>query len=216
MIILAKLKSYLPKAKIMLIDLSVALNSDTPVYPGDPSLRLVPTAAFDETGIRDHYLQMNTHTGTHLDAPSHMLNEGKSLGAFSIERFSGRGVLIDARDGFGDQLEKAMLQKGDMVLIWTGWSERFHQETYFTDAEELPDNWAQTLVDVGVSMVGLDQGSPDKPPFTIHKLLMEGDVLICENLTNLEALNGKEVTVFALPLKLDVDGAPARVVAEVR
>jgi kynurenine formamidase len=46
--------------------------------------------------------------------------------------------------------------------------------------------------------------------------LLGGEVLIIENLANLDKLTGKEFTVYALPIKLDIDGAPARVIAEVK
>jgi len=57
-------------------------------------------------------------------------------------------------------------------------------------------------------------GSPDHEPFPIHKLLLSNDVLIIENLTNLEKLAGKEFRIIALPINLQEDAAPARVIAE--
>jgi kynurenine formamidase len=63
-------------------------------------------------------------------------------------------------------------------------------------------------------MVGLDTGSVDTGDvFPIHKILLGGDVLIIENMTNLAPLAGKAFTVYALPLKLEVDGSPARAIA---
>ena len=65
-------------------------------------------------------------------------------------------------------------------------------------------------------MVGVDAGSVDTmDDFPIHKILLAAQVLIIENLTNLNQLAGKDFRVYALPVKLDVDGAPARVIAEV-
>jgi len=64
-------------------------------------------------------------------------------------------------------------------------------------------------------MVGLDMCSPDRPPFPVHKILLGGEILIIENLTNMEALEGKNFTIYAFPIKLQIDGAPVRVVAEV-
>jgi kynurenine formamidase len=64
-------------------------------------------------------------------------------------------------------------------------------------------------------MIGVDMCSPDHPDFPIHKLLLSHDVLIIENLTNVSVLEGKEFKITALPLKLDIDGSPARVIAEI-
>jgi arylformamidase len=57
--------------------------------------------------------------------------------------------------------------------------------------------------------------SPDHEPFNVHKILLSAGVLIIENLTNLDELSGKEFTVYALPVKLQIDGAPARVIAQI-
>jgi kynurenine formamidase len=63
-------------------------------------------------------------------------------------------------------------------------------------------------------MVGFDTCSADiLPDFPVHKILLGNDMLIIENLTNIEQLSGHSFTVYALPIKLVVDGAPARVIA---
>ena len=65
-------------------------------------------------------------------------------------------------------------------------------------------------------MVGMDTSSPDDPPFTVHKLLLAHDILIIENLANLSALVGvPRFDVIALPMKIDAEAAPARVIAQI-
>ena len=73
---------------------------------------------------------------------------------------------------------------------------------------------ARHLVEKKVKILGVDMCSPDKAPFVVHKILLGGGVLIMENLTNLTVLEGKEFKVYAFPTKLELDGAPVRVVAE--
>ena len=199
----------------MLIDLTAPLRPDTPVYPGDPKMEIIESCNLEKDGFHDNVIKTGTHLGTHIDAPAHMLRGGKTLDAFAVNRLHGRGVLIDARDGFHDQIENAGLEEGDIALVWTDWSKRYSETAYFEDYKALPDSWAQAFVDAKISIVGLDQCSPDHPPFDIHKLLLGSDVLICENLMNLEQLEGKEFRVWALPLNLAIDGSPTRVVAEV-
>ena len=63
-------------------------------------------------------------------------------------------------------------------------------------------------------MVGMDSASPDYPDFPIHKILLRNDILIIENLTNLHLLAGQQFKIYALPLNLEIDGSPARVIAE--
>jgi kynurenine formamidase len=66
-------------------------------------------------------------------------------------------------------------------------------------------------------MVGVDTYSVDnQDDFPIHKILLSGNVLIIENLTNLRQLADKNFTIYALPINLQIDGSPARVIAEVK
>src|SRR3989344_44127 len=84
----------------MLIDLSHTLNEDTPVYPGDPRMKLNKSGALDKDDYEDYFISMPTHMGTHIDAPAHMLKGGKKITELPIEHFSGRGVCINATSRF--------------------------------------------------------------------------------------------------------------------
>jgi arylformamidase len=198
----------------MLIDLTAPLNEETPVYPGDPKTVIEPAGVAERDGYTDHKITLATHVGTHIDAPAHMLADGNTLDRYPVARFTGRGVYIDTRRGFDSVLE-AKLRSGDIVLLHTGWAERYHDPAYFTDYSAIPAHVAAHLIERKVSMVGMDMAGPDYDPFPIHRQLLKADVLIAENLTNLELLAGKEFRVYALPLRLDLDGAPARIVAEI-
>ncbi len=197
----------------MLIDLSVDLNEQTPVYPGDPATKITPAGTHEEAGFQDHMVCMGTHVGTHIDAPSHMVKGGKNLNQFPIETFSGRGVYVGAHEGF--DIENANIKEGDIVLFHTGMSEQYQSPSYFETYPAIPEDVARLLVSKKVKMVGVDTCSVDYPPFPVHKILLESEILIIENLTNLGALAGKEFRVHAFPIKLGIDGAPVRVVAEV-
>ena len=95
-------------------------------------------------------------------------------------------------------------------------SDHYHESIYFDNIPAMSEEVARYLVDSKVKMVGLDTGSADnREHYPIHKILLGGDVLIIENMTNLTQLAGKEFTVYALPLKLEVDGAPTRAIAEI-
>jgi arylformamidase len=198
------------------IDLTVPLNPDTPVYPGDPQVRIEPAGQVGRDGYLDHLITIPSHVGTHIDAPSHMFSDGRGLASYPLDRFMGRGVYVDARQGFDLAVVKRLgLQAGDIVLFHTGWIERYANATYFEDYPALPSDLARYLVGQKVSLIGLDMAGPDFPPFPIHHILLRGDVLIIENLTGLEQLAGRRFTVTALPIRLDIDGAPARVFATI-
>jgi kynurenine formamidase len=201
---------------MQIIDLSVLLDEKTPVYPGDPPVRIEPAGVWAKDGYQDHYVSLGTHIGTHMDAPAHMLEGGATLNSFDVTQFVGPGKLIDARQGFDlAKIKAANLQAGDIILFWTDLSKKYHEATYFEDYPALPDDIAQYLVSKKVKFVGFDTCSPDHDEFTAHRTLLAGNVLIVENLCNLDQLEGKTFTVTALPIKLGLDGAPARVIATV-
>lgn len=200
----------------MLIDLSVPINEQTPVYPGDPTTKIVPAGDISKDGFCDHYVSMGTHVGTHIDAPMHMIKGGKSLDQVSVDQFVGHGKLVKVNGSDFDAVRHADIQEGDIVLFRTDTSDKYYDSAYFDNYPAMSEDVAKYLVEAKVKMVGVDTCSVDNQDgFPIHKILLSGDVLIIENLTSLNQLAGKEFKVYALPLKLQVDGSPARVVAEV-
>lgn len=202
----------------MYIDLSVPLNEKTPIYPGDPKTKIEKVGILESDGYADHYVSVGTHVGTHVDAPAHMVTGGKTLNEISVEQFIGRGRYIKVLNKTFDldAVKKADILSGDIVIFDTGFADLYNDTSYFEDYPALPDDIARYLVDNKVKMVGFDMCSPDHEPYPIHRTLLGGNVLIIENLTNLSQLAGKDFTVFALPINLQIDGAPARVVAEIK
>jgi len=76
------------------VDLSVAIGNDMPVFPGDPKTELKQLNELQKNGFADHCLCINTHTGTHVDAPNHMLIRKKEFHQFPLMTFTDRGVYI--------------------------------------------------------------------------------------------------------------------------
>ena len=144
-----------------------------------------------------------------------MIPNGKTLDQFPLEQFIGRGRCIKVENKKFDikSLEQAGVREGDVVLFHTGMDELYGKDDYFKTYPEIPELVARFLIEKKIKIVGMDMASPDYPPFKVHKLLLGVDVLIIENLTSLGELAGKEFDVYALPIKLQVDAAPARVIA---
>src|SRR3989344_3841045 len=185
------------------IDLTHAFVADMPLYPADPLPELVQIASLDKDGYTDHEIKTTLHAGTHLDAPLHMLAGGKRISDFPPDTFFGRGCLIDARGAAlvgADFLDKSGAGKGDIVLILTGFAQKYRQPEYYEHYPEIDAGFARQALTLGVKMIGLDAPSPDRPPYQTHKLLLGEDILIMENLTNLEELLGiSEFEIIALP-----------------
>ena len=114
---------------LRVVDLSVPLDDRTPVYPGDPPVRLTPVATIARDGYNLLAVHMGSQSGTHCDAPVHFLEDGLTLDQLPLERFVGPGVLVDAtgldeREPIGwDRIEPqaGALAPGAIVLLHTGW-----------------------------------------------------------------------------------------------
>lgn len=198
----------------MYIDLTVLLSEETPVYPGDPKTVIKPAGILAKDGFSDHYLCVGTHVGTHIDAPMHMLADGMSLDKFTVDCFIGEGKYIEVVDGSFDVVKAAGIMPGDIVLFRTGMSNKYYEPAYFEDYPAMSEETAQFLVEASVKMVGVDACSVDNQAgFPVHKILLAGGVLIIENLTNLRQLKNKNFTIYALPMSLTIEAAPARVIA---
>lgn len=201
---------------MLLIDLSVPLNESTPVYPGDPTTKIQLAGILEKDGYEDHYVCIGTHAGTHIDAPRHMVAMGKNLGQIPVDRFIGQGVYVRVGKKFDlEEIKKADIKEGNIVLFHTGMSDVYHESAYYDDYPAITEDIANYLVERKVKMVGVDMCSVDHEPFPVHRILLKNNVLIIENLTNLADLAGKEFKIYAFPIKLQIDGAPARVVAEI-
>ncbi len=203
-----------------IIDLTHKFTNNMPVFPGDPKSTLEQIAFIDKDTYNDHKLTTAMHVGTHMDAPLHMIEEGKTIDEITPDRFIGKGVLVDVRGK--DKIDPAVLKnvhidEGSIVLLYTGFGSKFGTDYYFKGYPYLTADFANKMVELKVKMVGMDMLSPDlDKPWITHKILLGNGILILENLTNLDQLlDAKDFEIIALPAKLNSDAAPVRVTARI-
>lgn len=200
-----------------LIDLTHTFTNDMPVYPGDPLPKLHQITTLEKDGYNDHELTSVMHVGTHMDAPLHMIKDGKTMNQISVDHFFGKGVLLDARGKTKidtDLLNKKTIESGSIVLIYTGFGARYRDASYYEKNPNVTEEFAEAMVKAKMKIVGMDILGPDAPPFRAHKILLGNGILIIENLVNLEKLlDIPTFEIIALPLKLQADAAWVRVVA---
>lgn len=212
-----------------LIDVSHALFSDMPGIPSLPPVAVTPLTSLAEgSPLAVSQLTLASHSGTHIDAPAHAVAGGATIDEIPPERFIGPGVVTQVDCGPDDEVTVDQIlasgpapQRGDMLLIATGWDAHFH-DSYHRHPSLHPDvgDWA---VEIGLNLVGVDTLTPDlavsrRPEgftFPLHRTLLGNDVLIAENLRGLLQAAGQRVTVHALPLAVrGCDAGPARIVLE--
>ena len=212
----------------MLIDLTHTIVPDMPMAPGSEPLALAVTGSLTRTGSRDTLLTLPSHTGTHMDAPAHLLREGSSLDVLPVSQFCGRAVVLDVTDLTGAAItadwlraQNGLLHTADFVLFYTGWETRWGSGAYFAPGFSVPDEeGARYLVSCGLKGVGTDAWSvdaPDRPDRPVHRALLGGGLVILESLCLRKVAPRQAFQLIALPLKFEnADGAPVRAVADFR
>ena len=188
-----------------------------PVYPGDEPVRLEQIRRYEQEGNSDFRFTCSMHSGTHIDGPMHMSPGLQFIGDIFIERFAGRGCIIDAQQQEIIECRtqyRSEILPGSIVIVHTGFGKYFGTEKYYKDYPAVSPELAGLLIEKNVKMLCLDTPSPDRDPHQIHKILLGNRILIAENLANTEQLiNVPSFEIIALPLRLQADSSPARIVA---
>lgn len=179
-----------------------------------------------EDGWNAKTLHLYSHAGTHMDAPFHFDVNEQTIEEFEVSRFvcDSWVIPIDAHPRQKIQLEDLgifadLIKKGDGVILQTGWSAFANEEKYRNELPGIHEDLANWFVEKGINMLAVEPPSIadvlDLEEVTkIHEILLGGDIIIVESLTNVDALSKEKVRLVALPLKIkDGDGAPARVIA---
>ena len=204
------------------LDLSHPITEGMPVYPGTlpPTIRQANTVEND--GYADKLVSMYTHTGTHIDAPAHMLSGAPTLDQLGAGHFVGMACVVDV-SGLAT-IEKEFLESNaglvvdcDFVLFHTAWDRFWGQQEYFEGFPVLSLKASEWLSQRGLKGIGFDTISADPAgaaDFPNHMVLFHAGMISIENLTGLGDLVGKRFLFSCLPLKLlEADGCPVRAVA---
>jgi arylformamidase len=202
-----------------LLDVSVPLAAGIPTYPGNPDFELQPIKRISEGGSSNvSRLVMGTHTGTHVDAPRHFIDDGIGVDALPLDLLIGRARVVEIarRGGIGpEDFEAAGLREDLRVLLKTPNSALWNSDGFHQGYAYVSEAGARYLVEQGVKVIGIDYLSIEqfkKPGAPAHRILLSNGVIIIEGLNLSEAEPGM-YEMYCLPLPVSGgDGAPARVV----
>lgn len=201
-----------------IFDASLPLDGTTPIYPGDFALRIEPhSQMWAGASSNSSIIHMGSHTGTHVDAPLHMLEDGAPVDSIPLDHLVGpcRVVNVLHTPSVGEaDLRACDLEGVKRVLVRTRNSERPKSSDFLRDYAHLAGDGARYLASRGVLLVGVDYLSVDRfrsGDHPAHMAFMHGGVTILEGLDLAEIAPGDYLLVAA-PLRLrGCDGAPARV-----
>lgn len=196
-----------------MFDITVPIYEGMTVYKNKPEKqpKIIKTTNGHVTESR---LDLDAHTGTHIDAPLHMFNDGETFETLSLESLVGEAKVFDLTNVEGgitrDDLSRFDIQSGDFVLFKTknSFEEAFNFEFIF-----LAESGAKYLVEKGIRGVGIDSlgVERDQAGHPTHKTLFSNNIIIIEGLTFKDVEEGT-YDMVAAPLKLvGTDGSPARV-----
>ena len=171
-------------------------------------------------------LSTSTHQGTHLDAPFHFYNDGKTLDQMRLEQFYGQTSLVDLAPGGalepGTPLTVEMFLahehkffEGAKVIYRTGWDRMFGKPAFFSDFPTLTLDAARWMAEKKIGLIGMDTPTPSTDWKECHLILLheEVEMVIVEGLTRLETLP-ESFTFIGFPMNIKGrDGSPIRAVA---
>lgn len=203
-----------------IIDLSLRIDSQM------RGVEIQPAKDRKADGWNATTLSLYSHCGTHMDAPRHFLDHGDGIDQQALESCIGPARLLDltpVEPKEAISIERLspwvdQIGPGDRLLFRTDWSKRYGTEEYRDALPRISLELADWLVERSVALIGVEPPSVadvnNLAELTaVHEVLLEGNVIIIEGLTNLDRIQNDPVELIALPLKIHGgDGSPVRAV----
>lgn len=202
-------------------DISVGVSPDLPVWPGDPPIKLKRVSSIAQGGEANvTHMEAGVHIGTHVDAPLHFIEGGKSVETIPLKSLIGRAYVVDVKNaGVIDEelLEdagipprtKRVLFRTRNSKLWAKGEKKFRR-----DFVAINEGGAKWLARKNFQLVGVDYLSvaPFGEPTPTHRELLQAGIILLEGL-DLSQISQGRYMLYCLPLKLiGSDGAPARAV----
>lgn len=198
------------------IDITMSIEQGMPVYPGNPAPEIEEYRSLPEDSTAESEICLGSHTGTHVDAPSHLNQDGETADEISLEEMMGMAEVLDMTDVDG-HIEASDLPSDldeSIVVLKTDNSQRGYEEfrENFTGlklsaVEELVSSGVETVAVDYLSLTPYDKTEEDHEA---HRLsVTEMNVVEGIRLTGVEPGSYRFV---ALPLKMSTDATPVRAV----
>jgi len=203
-------------------DISLPISPHLPVWPGDPAVVLEQVESMEQGADANvSHLSAGVHVGTHVDAPHHFLNDGRTVDELPLDVLTGpcyvtqlpdgiEAITAEALDGLSLPSDATRILFGTSnSRLWSGGVTEFRE-----DFVAVMEDGASWLVEHGIQLVGVDYLSvaPYGDSVPTHRILLQAGVVVVEGL-ELSAVPRGFYDLYCLPLKLlGSDGAPARAI----
>jgi len=199
-----------------IFDVSMRIQAGMQVYKNNPDKQpeFTVTADFPADGFHETRVHMDVHTGTHIDAPRHMVENGLTSETLSLEALIRPCTVFDLT-----HVEEVItaadivpldIQPGDFVLFKTrnSYEDQFDFHFVYVGADAAQALCDKGIAGVGVDGLGIERSQPGHPT---HQKLFAAKAVIIEGL-RLGQIEPGPYELLALPLALQgLDAAPARI-----
>ena len=203
-------------------DISLPISPDLPVWPGDPAVVLEKTLDMDKGADANvSRLETGVHVGTHVDAPHHFLNDGRTVENLALDVLTGPAFVLH----MDDEVEAITAEILDAAPIPTTTSRLLLRtknshlwasgvRIFQPDFVAISSDGAEWLVEHGIQLIGVDYLSvaPFDDSIPTHQIILSAGMIALEG-CDLSQVPQGEYDLYCLPLKLvGSEGAPARAI----
>jgi len=198
------------------LDVSMPIHSGMKVYKdkSEKKPKFIVRATHKENGHYEGSIEIDLHTGTHIDMPLHMMEGGENSTGFDVQYVNGESVVIDLStidhpDITKEDLEKYSIKANTIVILKTHNS---FEKAFNYEFDYLAQSGAEFLFEKGVKCVGIDAVGIERsqPTHPTHQVLLGNGIYIIEGLELKDIKTGR-YELLCLPLKIEgVEGLPAR------
>ncbi len=201
-----------------IIDISWPITQNITQYKNQKNVTFINKQVFEKDRMRSTAITLGSHTGTHIDAPSHFIEDGNTIDAYSLEKLIGPCMVVDCTHSENaitvDNLKSITIPENIIILFKT------KNSTFPSDAPfeynfiYLDQSAAEYLVQQNVKAVGIDYLGIERnqPGHETHVTLLQKDIPIIEGL-RLQNVKAGTYELYCLPIALQsLEAALARAI----
>jgi kynurenine formamidase len=204
-----------------IIDLSYKIYTGMPSIPSDKHVKtdIKEISNIAKDGIERHQVLMSCHSGTHMDAPIHMLEGGSPVGAISPDNFFGRATKIVALKKEDEEISASDVNLNgrkdiDFLIVQTGWESNWGKPVYYERHPHFSSDAMDYLSNLPLRGILMDLPNPDRHDditYPTHKIWLKKKSFLVENLCNLGKITDPFFYLVIASLNLsDAEAAPVR------
>jgi kynurenine formamidase len=171
-----------PETGLVFYELSHEWGHGAPTLPGFEDVKIHRSSTHAKNGVMATRIRMVMHSGTHVNAPLHLIQRGAGVGDIALDRLFGSGVVLSIPKQQWELVTAADLKGAtpavedqDIVVIMTGWHRRYSDSIeYFGNSPGLSKEAAEWLAAKNVKLVAIDTPQVDHPLATSLGLQRNG------------------------------------------